>query len=210
MRAHPRHREPAPRIDALGKIAPAAPFRIGHNRLSADFVEGDVLRRMARRGGDRQRREHPLRIARRPLQHLHAAHRAARHCKQRLDTELIEQHRLGAHHVAHGDHREFQAPRHPRYRIGRGRAGRAHAAADHVGANDEIAFGIDRLAGADHRLPPAGLAGDRMSVNYMLIAGECVTDQNGVAARGVERTIGLISDLHWREIDAGIEPQRIV
>ena len=49
VRAHARDREPAPRIGALGEIAPAAPFRIGHHRLAADFVEGDVLRRMAGR-----------------------------------------------------------------------------------------------------------------------------------------------------------------
>ena len=77
VRAHARDREPAPRIGAFGKIAAAAPFRIGHHRLAADFVEGDVLRRMPRRRRDRQRREYALRIARRPLQHLHAAHRAA-------------------------------------------------------------------------------------------------------------------------------------
>ena len=56
VRAHARDREPAPRIGALDQIAAAAPFRIGHHRLAADLVEGDVLRRMARRAGDRQRR----------------------------------------------------------------------------------------------------------------------------------------------------------
>ncbi len=49
VRAHARDREPAPRIGALGEIAPAAPFRIGHHGLAADLVEGDVLRRMPRR-----------------------------------------------------------------------------------------------------------------------------------------------------------------
>ena len=155
VRAHARDREPAPRIGAFGEIAPAAPFRIGHHRLAADLVEGDVLRRMPRRRRDRQRREDAVRIARRPLQHLHAAHRAAGHREQRVDAEMIEQHRLRAHHVAHGDDGKVEAPRHAGRRIGRGRTGRAHAAADDIRADDEIAFGIDRPAGTDHGLPPA-------------------------------------------------------
>ena len=49
------------------------------------------------------RGEHPLRIARTPLQHLHAAHRAAGDREQRGNAEVIEQHGLRAHHVANGD-----------------------------------------------------------------------------------------------------------
>ena len=111
MRAHARDREPAARIGAFDQIAAAAPFRIRHHRLTADFVEGDVLRRMARRAGDRQRAEHALRKALRPLQHLHAAHRTAGDREQRVDAEMIEQHRLRAHHVADGDDREFEGRR---------------------------------------------------------------------------------------------------
>ena len=44
----------------------------------------------------------------------------------------------------------------------------------------------------------------------MLIAGERVGDEDGIAARGVERAVGLIGDLQRGEIDPGIEPQRIV
>ena len=210
VRAHARDGEPAARGCILGKIAAVAPFRIGHHRLTADLVEGDVLRRVPRRAGDRQRREHALRIARRPLQHLHAAHRAAGHREQRVDAKIVEQHRLRAHHVADGDDGKVEAPRLAGLGIGRGRAGRAHAAADHVRADDEIALGVDRLAGTDHGFPPAGLAGHRIDARDMLIAGERVTDQHGIGALGVERAVGLVGDLERRKLDAGIELQRIV
>ena len=118
VRAHARDREPAPRIGALGEIPPAAPFRIRHHRLTADLMEGDVLGRMSRRGSDRQRRKNALGIARRPLQHLHAAHGAAGYREKRVDAEMIEQHRLRANHVAHGDDGKIEAPRHAGRRVG--------------------------------------------------------------------------------------------
>ena len=124
--------------------------------------------------------EHALRIARRPLQHLHAAHRTARDREQRLDAEMIEQHGLRPHHVADGDDREVEAPGLAGLRIGRGRAGRAHAAADHIRADHEIALGVDRLAGADHGFPPAGLLGDRMHAGDVLIAGQRMANQHCV------------------------------
>ena len=43
----------------------------------------------------------------------------------------------------------------------------------------------------------------------MLITGEGMADQHRVAALRVERAIGLIGDLKG-EIDAGIEPQRLL
>jgi hypothetical protein len=73
---------------------------------------------------------------------------------------MVDQHRLRAHHVADGDDRKVEAIGLAGRRIGRGRAGRAHAAAEHVGADDEEAVGVDRPAGADHRSPTSRLAGD--------------------------------------------------
>ena len=210
MRGHPRDAEAAMRMGALLEIAAAVPVRIGHHGLPAEFVKRDVLRRMPRAAGDRQRREHALRIGRGPLQRLHAAHRAADHAEQRVDAEAIEQHGLRAHHVGNGDDRKIQPPHFAGGRIGRGRPGRAHAAADHIGADDEVAVGIERAAGADHGLPPAGLAGDRMHIVDVLVAGQRMADQDGVGAVGVEFAIGLVGDLERGEIDAAIERQRLV
>ena len=47
-------------------------------------------------------------------------------------------------------------------------------------------------------------------LNDVLIAGQRMADQHRIAARGIERAVGLIGDLERREIDAGIEPQRLV
>ena len=154
--------------------------------------------------------EHPFRIGRRPLQRLHAAHRAADHAEQRVDAEAIDQHGLRAHHVGKGDDRKIQPPHLAGGGIGRGRAGRAHAAADHVRADDEIFVGIERTAGTDHGLPPAGLARHRMHIGDMLIAGQRMADQNGVGPVGIEFAIGLVGDLERREIDAAIELQRLI
>ena len=210
MRAHARDREAAARIGAFQIIAAAAPFRVGHDCLPADLVERNVLRRMAGGAGNRQRREHAGRIARRPLQHLHAAHRSARHREQRFDAEMIEQHGLRAHHVADGDDGKFQAPRLAGRRVNRGRAGGAHAGAHHVRADHEIALGVDRLAGTDHGFPPARFLGDRMQAGHVLVAGERVAHQHGIGALGIERAVGLVGDLEGCELDAGIELERLV
>ena len=207
VRAHARHRESPARIGVFEKVSAAAPFGIGHDRLPADFVKRDVLRRMPRCAGNRQRGKHALRIACGPLQDLHAAHGSAGDRKQRLDAEMVEQHRLRTHHVANGDDGKIQAPRLAGFRIDRRRAGRAHAGADHIRADHKIALGVDRPARTDHGLPPARLLGNGMHARDVLVARERMTNQHGVGARGIQLAIGLVGDLKRGELDAGVEPQ---
>ena len=59
------------------------------------------------------------------------------------------------HLVADGDPGEARAPR-PAVGRERGRAGRALAAAEHVGGDDEPLVGVERRARADQPVPPAG------------------------------------------------------
>src|SRR5262249_2151488 len=115
-----------------------------------------------------------------------------------------------AHDVANGDDGEIEAPGHGGLRIDRSRSGRAHAAAKHVRANDEIALGIDRPAGSDHSFPPAGFLRYRMQVGDVLIAGERMANQHRVAALGIQRAVSLITDLKWSELDARIEGKRLI
>ena len=44
----------------------------------------------------------------------------------------------------------------------------------------------------------------------MLVAGQGMADQDGVAARGIELAIGLVGDLERAERHAGIELERLV
>ncbi len=46
VRGHPRHRQALFRPHALVGVVAAAPVGIGHDRLAADLMERDVLRRM--------------------------------------------------------------------------------------------------------------------------------------------------------------------
>ncbi len=132
MRSHPRHAEAAMRMGALLEVAPVVPIRIGHHSLPAEFVYA----------GHRQHREYAARIGCGPLQRLHAAHRAADDAEQRVDAQAVEQHGLRTHHVRNRDDRKIQSPQFAGGRVGRRRPGRAHAAADHVHANDEVAVGV--------------------------------------------------------------------
>jgi len=161
-------------------------------------------------GRDRQGAEHPLGVEGRPLQHLHAAHRAAGDAEQRLDAEAVDQLRLSAHHVANRHDGEIEAVRFARGGIERGGPGGAQAAADHVGADDEEAVGVERSARADHGLPPTVAPGDGVTVGDVLIARQRVTHQDRVALGGVEHAIGLIGDGQRREIDAGFHRKRSV
>ncbi len=55
-------------------------------------------------------RRHPLWIEQRPLEHLHAAQRAAEHQLQPADAETLKQGVLSADDVADGDGREVRSP----------------------------------------------------------------------------------------------------
>ena len=210
VRGHARHRQAARRHGLVQAIVAALPFGIGHDRLTADLVEGDVLRRMAGRRGDRHGGEDASRMARCPLQDLHAAHRPADHAEQVGDAEMVEQGGLGTHHVGDRHHREAQVPGLPVRRIEGERPGGAHAAAQHVAADHEVAVGVDDPARPDQAIPPAFLAGHRIGVGDKLVGGQRMADQHGVRLVGIEPAIGLVGDAVGAEFDAAIELERPV
>lgn len=193
---------------AGGVIVAAAPVRVRDHRLAADLVKGDVLRGMARRGRDRDRREHAFGKVAGPLQHLHAAHRAASHGEQRIDSQVVDQAGLRAHHVADRHHRKRQSVGLAGSRVGAGRSGGAHASAQDVGADDEESLGVDRAPRPDEPVPPARLPRYRVDACRVLVPGQGMAQQHRVAAVLVERAVGLVGDLPGRELDTAVEPQR--
>jgi len=163
-----------------------------------------------RRAGDRQGGEHRVRVARRPLQHLHGAHRAAEHREQPRDAQMVDQPLLRPHHVVYRHRRKIDAPQ-PFPIVARAaRAGGAHAAAQHIGADDEVAAGVQRLAGTDHHVPPAVLAGDRVALGDILVAGQGMADQHGIGALGVQRAVGAVGDRHPPQPRAAIQRRAVL
>ena len=106
---------------------------------------------------------------------------------------------MRAHHVADRHRRKIRAPRPAKpapCRIGHftARPGGAHAAAQHIGADQEVTIRIQRPAGADDILPPAGLARDGVGFGDILITRQRVADQHRIAGRCIEPPIGAIGD----------------
>ena len=84
----------------------------------------------------------------------------------------------------------------------------AHTATDHIGAQDEVAIGIDSLAWPHRQMPPPGLAGYWVGLGHVLVAGQRVAHQNHVRLVGVELAVGLISHGEGAELDAAVKVQR--
>ena len=171
MRGHARHAQTFAGSFVGLIIFTAKIMRVGDNRLATDFVKRDVLRRMARRRGNWHGREHPLGMARRPFQRLHAAHRAAQNTKQTVDAKMVDQQGLRTHHIADGQHRKICAIGARAIGLLALRPGRARATADDVRANNEISIGVDNFASADEVNPPTGFAAQRIFARDVLVHG---------------------------------------
>ena len=165
---------------------------------------------MPRRAGDRHSRENPLGISRCPFQDLHRPHRATDHAEQLIDAEMIQQQCLCADHVADGNDGKIQPPGFARFRIEIPRACGPQASAEHVNANDEVSFRIERFARPHHQFPPAGLAGDGIFLQHVLVSGQGVTDEHGVRFVGIQFAAGGIGGGKRTDGFPGIETHGLV
>src|SRR5476651_1422836 len=79
-------------------------------------------------------------------------------------------------------------------------AGGAVAAAEVVQADHKEFVGVDRLAGADAAVPPAGLAlVGTVETGGVMMAGQGMANQHGVARRGVQLAIGFVDQVIGRQ-----------
>ena len=145
----------------------------------------------------------------RPLQHLHAAERAADRRERPLDAEVREQppvHRDEVGTVNSGNRRPYGSP------VAGSRRGRARSCPGSRRAGSRRrrrTVGVERLARADQVVPPAAAVGVAVVAGGVRVAGQRVADEDGVGAVGVERAVRLVGDLHRSQRRAGVEHERV-
>ncbi|MND96323.1 hypothetical protein D3C80_886090 [compost metagenome] len=166
---------------------------VGENGLAGHFIEGNVLRRKLGCRGDIQAVTHAIRVGDGPLQCLHAAQAATDDSSPLADSQAVGQARLAVYPVFHGQYREVGAIGLAGDGIEAAGAGTAVATAEVVQADHEEAIGIDGLAWANAAVPPARLAVvGAVVARRMMVAGQRMADQHGVAGRAVEGAIGFV------------------
>ncbi|MCY1407735.1 hypothetical protein D9M71_230430 [compost metagenome] len=192
MADHARQHQPSLGNHALFLEVAAVKFGVGQNGLARDFVEGNVLRRELGRRGNGQAVTNPVRVADGPLQGLHAAQATPDHRSPLVDAQGIGQACLAVDPVFDRQYREFGAEGFACGRVDAAGAGRTVATAQVVQADHEELVGVDRLARADAAVPPTGLAIiDAVVASRMVVAGQGVTNEHGVAGTGIERAVGF-------------------
>ena len=108
MADHPRHAHAGVRRLGCVVVAALLPRRVAHDRLAGDRVPRHALRVQGMRAGDRHDGVDLVGEHDRPLERLHPTERAARHRREPLDPERIQERALGPDHVRDGDHREVE------------------------------------------------------------------------------------------------------
>ena len=175
------------------KVA-AVEVGVGDDGTARHFIKGNVFRREVGRAGHHDCAEQTVRIQQSPGGGLHATQAATHHRRQRLNTQSIQQQRLGMHPVFHRDHGKVRAIDMAVRTVGvevHG-AGGAKARSQVVHTDDKKPVGVHRLARTDHAVPPAfGLGLPRVNARHMVRGVERVADQHRIALVGVERAIGL-------------------
>ena len=194
MRRHARDGEAPGWNGSRAPVCAGVPIGVGENCLPPDLVKRDVLRGVECGARHRHARKNGVGIGGRPFQRLHPAHRPADDGEQFPHAKMLHQKSLCPHHVADGDRRKIGAPGFARGRVDAARPGAAHAAAEHVGANDEKSVGVDRPARSDDQAPPAGLAGERMRLGDVLVASKGMADQDRVGFVRIQGAVGAVGD----------------
>src|SRR5467141_3666865 len=196
-----RLRQSRSRLGA-GVIVAALPVRIELDRSDPGVEHGDDIRMdVQARADDVDHALDELRVGCAPFHGLDRSARCPGHRLQLPDAERIDERLVHAYGVAHRNEGKCRAVGLSGVRIdGRGPAGAdgrtLHIQVDQrVCAHHEVFVGIDRLAGADDRVPVAGgLVVGLVASCRVRGPGEEMRDEHGVVAGGVELAVGLVAD----------------
>jgi len=171
-------------------------------------------------GADGDHVRHAVRPMHGEVEGHHAAEGGADHGMKFFDTEILEQWKLRADDVMHGDPRKITGIDLAGGRIDRAGASRTVAAAEVVGTNDEILVGIQGAAGADKAVPPTGvqfLGPPSVQPRHVLVAprgvlaaAQGMEEDHGIGAVSVEFSVGLVSNGHTGQSSTSRGDERIV
>jgi len=111
--------------------------------------------------------------------------------------------------IAHIEQRKVEPPGLARCRVDRTRPGAALTAAEQIGRDDEPAVGVDRLARADHGVPPARVLVSFVPARRVRVAGQGMADVDRIAGVRIERSVRLVGNHHLVQLVAAHQRQRI-
>ena len=163
-------------------------------RVGADLVGGHGCGR-----AQDEARPDAVRMSHHPLQHPHAPQGGSQHQRPGRNPQRVHHPQLDLDHVGDSHHGEA-AP--PGRAVGRQTGGtrRTLASAQDVGAHDEPLIGVDRCARTHQAVPPSAR---QMAVlrgtGDVGVTRQCVTDIDGVVARGVKLTPCLVGHPNIRD-----------
>jgi hypothetical protein len=195
-------------------VVPVVPLGIEPNRRRPDIEPLDHERVDRGHADHRDDALDHLRIARGPFVGLQRSHRGAHHRLELADAEALDQRLLDVDEILDADHRKAHGvglagvgvdARGP----GGDHVGRVDVEVDQRVRGEHVVFvGVDRLAGADDRVPIAGgLVARRIFAERVAGAAEEVRDQNRVRLVGIERPRRLPADFH--ALDRGARHGRV-
>ena len=171
---------------------------VGLDRVAADHVERDRLRRNPCRTGDDDCCLNVVGVTRRPAQGLMGAERATDDRAEALDAEQVDETLLRVDHVLDGHQREVAAIRNLCGRVDDARPGRPAAPAEHVRADDEQTIGVDGLARTHEPVPPTRLI-VFVVPREVRVTRDRMADEHRVAAVLVECPVRFVRDLDaWK------------
>ena len=199
----------------VGRVIAAAPGGVAADAFPLQRAYCGRERRRAGGRGDRDEVADVVGEQDRVGQRRHSAERGPHHRAQPPQPDLLQGGVGGGGDVLDGQDGEPEAVPFPGARIDGGRSRRAVAASERVHADDVEAIRVDRLARADHLLPPSGrgILRGRAGVRPRREAGE---DEHGVVLRGRELAPRLVHDVHGGQHAAAAhregagEPDRLV